>query len=331
MLLHLHGAVLTDIFPFVCYDGTSAPGADFTAAPRSVAVGGSVNFSDISNGRVTSRSWTFEGGTPSTSTDENPVVTYSSAGSFPVSLTVSNENGSNTKTVAGYINVYAPNFSLDFEACADFQVDNFYPWTTYDGDASGTYGIQDVDYENSGYTGSFIAFNASATDPALGTAWSAHGGNRCGMCFASTTPPNNDYLMTPAITLCSNATFSFWAKAISSSYTEKFNVLLSTTDNNPSSFTTKLSGNTAVSATTTWTEYSYNLSAYSGQTVYLAIQCVSNDAFAFMIDDIVITGDCNSAPDADFIADNTSVVRGETVSFTDILTRCQNLKERKCK
>ncbi len=306
------------LFPFVCYDGTSAPGADFTAEPRSVAAGGSVRFSDVSTGRETSRLWTFEGGTPSTSTDENPVVTYSSAGRFRVTLTASNENGSNTKTVADYINVYAPNFSLDFEACADFQVDNFYPWTTYDGDASGTYGIDEVDYENSGYTGSFIAFNASATDPALGTAWSAHGGNRCGMCFASTTPPNNDYLMTPAITLCSNATFSFWAKAISSSYTEKFNVLLSTIDNNPSSFTTKLSGNTAVSATTTWTEYSYNLSAYSGQTVYLAIQCVSNDAFAFMIDDIVITGDCNSAPDADFIADNTSVVRGETVSFTDI-------------
>ncbi len=305
------------LFPFVCYDGTSAPGADFTAEPRSVAAGGSVRFSDVSTGRETSRLWTFEGGTPSTSTDENPVVTYSSAGRFRVTLTASNENGSNTKTVADYINVYAPNFSLDFEACADFQVDNFYPWTTYDGDASGTYGIDEVDYENSGYTGSFIAFNASATEPALGTAWAAHGGNRCGMCFASTTPPNNDYLMTPAITLCSNATFSFWAKAISSSYTEKFNVLLSTTDNNPSSFTTKLSGNTAISATTTWTEYSYNLSAYSGQTVYLAIQCVSNDAFAFMIDDIVITGDCNSAPEADFMADNTSVDRGETVSFTD--------------
>lgn len=305
------------IFPFVCYDGTSAPAADFTADSHSVAVGGSVSFSDISTGRVISRSWTFEGGTPSTSTDENPVVTYSSAGSFPVSLTVSNENGSNTKTVTGYINVYAPNFSLDFEACADFQVDNFYPWTTYDGDGSGTYGIQDVEYDNSGYTGSFIVFNASATEPALGTAWAAHGGNRCGMCFASTTPPNNDYLISPAITLCSNATFSFWAKAISSNYTENFNVLLSTTNNNPSSFTTKLSGNTAVSATTTWTEYTYNLSAYSGRTVYLAIQCVSNDAFAFLIDDIVINGDCNSAPEADFVADNISVERGETISFTD--------------
>ncbi|MBQ1731137.1 MAG: T9SS type A sorting domain-containing protein, partial [Bacteroidales bacterium] len=36
-------------------------------------------------------------------------------------------------------------------------------------------------------------------------------------------------------------------------------------------------------------QFSYDLSQYAGQTLYLAIMCVSNDVFAFFIDDIKIT------------------------------------------
>ena len=313
------------MFPFVCYDGSIAPTANFTSDTRQVNVGESVNFYDISAGNVTSRSWSFEGGSPSTSTAENPVVTYSAPGSYQVSLTVTNANGSNTKTVAAYINVFDPNassgsFSLDFEACGDFQVDNFHPWTTYDGDGAATYESSGFDFLNEAYTGSFIAFNASSTSPEA-TGWDAHGGDRCGICFASTTPPNNDWLISAPLTLCSNASISFWAKSITDNYgLERFNVLLSTTDNSTSSFTVKLSGNTYIQAPTTWTQYTYSLSAYAGRTVYVAIQCVSNDAYAFMIDDIEITGDCNSAPSADFMADNTTAEVGSTVSFTDLST-----------
>ncbi|MBO4615281.1 MAG: PKD domain-containing protein [Bacteroidales bacterium] len=314
------------MFPFVCYDGSVAPTANFTSDTRQIEVGESVSFYDISAGNVTSRTWTFEGGSPSTSTAVNPVVTYSAPGSYQVSLTVSNATGSDTRTIASYINVFDPNassasFSLDFEACGDFQVDNFHPWTTYDGDGAATYASQNFDFLNEAYTGSFIAFNSSATSPEA-SGWEAHGGDRCGICFASTTPPNNDWLISAPLTLCSNASISFWAKSITDSYgLERFNVLLSTTDNSTSSFTVKLSGNNYIEAPTTWTQYTYSLSAYAGRTVYVAIQCVSNDAYAFMIDDIEITGDCNSAPTADFMADVTSIDRGETVSFTDRSTQ----------
>ena len=313
------------MLPFVCYNGSLPPTADFTSDTRQVDVGESVNFYDISAGNVTSRSWTFEGGSPSTSTEENPVVTYSAPGNYQVSLTVTNATGNNTRTVDAYINVFDPNatsgsFSLDFEACGDFQVDNFHPWTTYDGDGSATYESSGFDFLNETYTGSYIAFNASATSPEA-TGWEAHGGDRCGICFAATTPPNNDWLISAPLTLCSNASFSFWAKSITDRYgKERFNVLLSTTNNSASSFTVKLSGNNYIEAPTEWTQYTYNLSAYAGRTVYVAIQCVSNDAYAFMIDDIEITGDCNSAPSADFMADNTTAEVGSTVSFTDLST-----------
>jgi PKD repeat protein len=68
-------------------------------------VGQTVQFNDISTGNPTSWQWTFEGGTPTTSTDQNPAVTYNSAGIFDVSLTVTNEDGQNTETKTGYITV----------------------------------------------------------------------------------------------------------------------------------------------------------------------------------------------------------------------------------
>jgi PKD repeat protein len=64
-----------------------------------------VSFTDLSANNPTSWSWTFQGGSPSTSTSQNPAVTYNTPGTYDVSLTVSNEAGNDTKTVNGYITV----------------------------------------------------------------------------------------------------------------------------------------------------------------------------------------------------------------------------------
>lgn len=83
----------------------SAPVASFTADNVNICVGQSVQFTSTSTGVPTSYSWTFQGGTPSTSTTQNPSVTYNTAGTYNVSLTVSNANGNNTDTQTGYITV----------------------------------------------------------------------------------------------------------------------------------------------------------------------------------------------------------------------------------
>jgi len=71
-----------------------------------VNVGGSVNFFDQSANSPTSWFWIFTNGSPSTSTVQNPAnITYNTAGSFDVTLTVSNANGSDNITKTGYINV----------------------------------------------------------------------------------------------------------------------------------------------------------------------------------------------------------------------------------
>ena len=73
--------------------------ADFNASATTVALGGSVNFTDNSFGEIVSWSWTFEGGTPSTSTQQNPSnITYNEAGDYSVSLTISDAQG-NTETL----------------------------------------------------------------------------------------------------------------------------------------------------------------------------------------------------------------------------------------
>lgn len=67
--------------------------------------GESVHFMDNSTGNITSWNWTFEGGNPNSSTEQNPVVTYDKAGSYTVSLTVGDGTTTSTVTREAYVNV----------------------------------------------------------------------------------------------------------------------------------------------------------------------------------------------------------------------------------
>ena len=81
--------------------------ADFTASATAVSIGGTVNFTDESQGaQINSWSWEFEGGTPATSSVQNPVVTYSQPGTYGVRLTVTNAAGdTDMKYMPNYISV----------------------------------------------------------------------------------------------------------------------------------------------------------------------------------------------------------------------------------
>jgi photosystem II stability/assembly factor-like uncharacterized protein len=79
--------------------------ADFTASNTTVCAGGTVNFYDNSEGDIDSWSWTFEGGNPSTSTVPNPVVAYSTPGTYDVELTVTSGSNSDTELKTNFISV----------------------------------------------------------------------------------------------------------------------------------------------------------------------------------------------------------------------------------
>lgn len=66
--------------------------ADFTADNTTINAGETVNYSSTPNANVTAYSWEFPGGTPATSTDQNPSVVYATAGTYTAKLTVSGAN-----------------------------------------------------------------------------------------------------------------------------------------------------------------------------------------------------------------------------------------------
>ncbi len=82
----------------------AAPQANFTASKTSLCVGDCINFTDLSTNSPTTWSWTFQGGTPGTSIAQNPTnVCYNTAGTYSVTLTATNTNGSSTTSKTTYI------------------------------------------------------------------------------------------------------------------------------------------------------------------------------------------------------------------------------------
>ncbi|RLD51932.1 MAG: hypothetical protein DRJ05_17930, partial [Bacteroidetes bacterium] len=77
--------------------------ADFIADETEVCTDVSVVFSDLTYGTPTTWSWTFDGGAPSTSSEENPTVTYNAVGTYDVTLEVSDGTNTNSITKTDYI------------------------------------------------------------------------------------------------------------------------------------------------------------------------------------------------------------------------------------
>src|SRR5215471_18576988 len=82
------------------------PVADFSATPTTGPLPLAVQFSDASTGSINTWAWNFGDG--ATSSVQNPQHTYSTAGSYTVSLTVSGAGGNNSTTKSNFITVSPP-------------------------------------------------------------------------------------------------------------------------------------------------------------------------------------------------------------------------------
>ena len=183
-------------------------------------------------------------------------------------------------------------YSIDFEDEVEWTFD-FMPWIAVDEDLLPTYGMTGVTWPGSGDPQAFIVFNPATTDPP----WTdddeiqPHSGDQFGACLAAVpdgSNGNDDWFISDMVMIGDGASFTFWAKSYTDQYgLERFNVAVSTTTPDPAEFTV-ISGASYIEAPMAWTEYTYDLSMYAGMDVYVAIQCVTFDAFVFMIDDLVI-------------------------------------------
>ncbi len=92
----------------VNYEGqpTNLCKADFNiSTTKPICEGSTISFSDLSYNSVTTWEWSFPGGTPTTSNEKNPVITYLTAGTYPVSLTVGNGVQSVTTTKNNVVSI----------------------------------------------------------------------------------------------------------------------------------------------------------------------------------------------------------------------------------
>ncbi len=119
---------------------TCAPIADFWYGreQKEICAGESMTFEGLSyNGDVTTRTWTFEGGTPAMSSDQNPSIVYNTPGVYKVELEVSNATGSDKITKTSFVTVkpaiselktpYSDDFSTEIDGW-DLQYDGETGW-----------------------------------------------------------------------------------------------------------------------------------------------------------------------------------------------------------
>jgi len=240
--------------------------------------------------------------------DEELIITFTVSGSGSA---IANTKG-NKMTFSIIDNDYANGlsrttiFSDGFESYDAFSIadTDLSGWTMNDGDSNFHYGDGAVDFLNEGYVGTFIVFNPSQTYPAAVANWNPRTGDQGLYCFAATvnnspsgtdTALNDDHIFTPQIQLTgTNSELRFWARTLDNTWgLERFNVKVSTTDTNVASFTTIQPNSGSVTpyhqAPVAWIEYVYDLSAYDGQNVYIAIHNVSANSYVFMVDDFSVT------------------------------------------
>tara|TARA_R110000772_G_scaffold58927_11_gene133558 strand:+ start:567 stop:1469 length:903 start_codon:yes stop_codon:yes gene_type:complete len=203
--------------------------------------------------------------------------------------------------VAFTMNAQVTIWEDSFETYPDFEIATIGGWTQIDNDAGATYGSVDYDFTNEAYIGTGIVFNPSmATPDPAGTQtenadqnpnWVARTGDKGMYMFASTSLLNDDYLITPQVdlTAATASSLSFWAKSITDAFgLERFEVLLSTTGTAQADFTENISNGELQAPIGDYFEYSFDISAYDGQQVYIAIHYVAQDSFLLLMDDFKV-------------------------------------------
>lgn len=198
-------------------------------------------------------------------------------------------------------------FEDSFEDYEDFAIENVGHWTLIDVDQLPTYGIGGYSFANGTTTKkAFQVWNPSATTPPIEPTatmdWGARTGEKAMVAFASQPSGgtyNDDWLISPQITLgTANNVLSFWYKAAHKTWgNEKFKVGVSTTGNAVEDFT-MISEVFDTNGDIVFKEFTYNLpDEYNGKKVYIAINCVSEDQFGFIIDDFKVVGEGMSVSD----------------------------------
>ncbi len=138
----------------------------------------------------------------------------------------------------------------------------------------GTFPPEDWTIINQGDANTWTKYTSSS---------SAHSGSASARISYSTTA-HDDWLITPKLTIMSaQDSIHFWAKNHTASYLEEFRVKVSTESPLIADFTYIL--DTLASPGTSWEKFSYDLSSFNGQDIYIAIEAISTNEYHLYLDD----------------------------------------------
>jgi thiol-disulfide isomerase/thioredoxin len=167
-------------------------------------------------------------------------------------------------------------------------------WTILNLDA----GIVTTSFQMKGYTGQFQSFN--------------HYGRKCVANTSRFTSAitTDDWLITPAITLGPAPVCLSWMASSTYSGGEQYQVHISTTTPTVAGMNANATLFTQPSENIRWTEYSVDLSAYAGQTVYIGFWYNSNSTIAFYLDNIRVSQPVNRDIRVTSVALNDVVASG---------------------
>jgi PKD repeat protein len=280
------------------------PVANFSAGNTNVTVGSYVYFYDNSTNYPTSRKWTFEGGTPSTSTYSSPSIRYNTPGIYSVKLVVSNAGGSDSITKTNYIIVTVP----------PKPVANFY--------ANNTIVI----------TGSYTYFYDNSTNNPTSRKWTFSGGS------PSTSTSSNPYVYyyTPgtydvklvvtnaggsdSITKVGYITVTAPPKPIANFYAYSTNIyagnsirFYDNSSNSPTSWNWTFSGGTPSTSTSSSPYINYN----SPGTYDVKLVVTNAGGSDSITKTGYITVSMPPKPIANFYSSNTNILVGSYVEFYD--------------
>ncbi len=208
----------------------------------------------------------------------------------------------------------------DFESYPDFTTTNFGDWKVLDLDQLDTTNNLGGDpappinwvatWPNAGSKMAFQIFNFSqsnATNDFLGVSgdirnFNPRSGQKYAACWAGRVVQsykgNDDWLITPAVTLGGSSNIiSMYLKSLSSSYgDERFQIGVYVGSGNPTKSEDFVIISTQPHQTVpqnlnidnNWRNFTYNLDAFAGQTVRIGIHCITQEASALLVDDVII-------------------------------------------
>lgn len=195
----------------------------------------------------------------------------------------------------------------DFEGHEDFTVNSpgKVGWSYIDGDGAPTYASSSYEFPHMNEPMAFIVFNPSATSPGMADEMTPHSGNKLLCCFASTgRVTNNDYIISPELEMSNDFVIRFWASSYDNRFQEEIRIGYSTTGKEEADFIW-VGENQTVPAK--WTEYIINIPK---EAKYVTINCISNDRYILMLDDIYI-----GAPEQVQMSERANRIAGQPVSY----------------